>query len=86
MAERDEPPVVHLLAQWHEIPADMAAAVWNETIAAFKQAMAEFCLPEHPDGRCPSPDCQCSPLEALVTARAYELLGWQDAGSGDDDR
>jgi hypothetical protein len=78
----DYSPVVRLLAQWHEVPLEAAEAGWNRIIAAFKQAMAEFGIPEHPDGRCPDAGCQHSALEPLVTARADELLGLP---IGDDD-
>jgi hypothetical protein len=73
-------PVEHLIAQWYEIPVSAAHVIWQEMIAAFKQAMTEFGIAEHPGGRCPAPGCQCSPLEALVTARANELLGFPDGG------
>jgi hypothetical protein len=73
----------HLLAQYYEWPIAEATAALNLSIAAFKQALADFGIPEHPGGRCPSSDCQCSPAEPLVTARAYELLGWQDGGGVD---
>ena len=78
-----ESRAARLLAEYYEWPLAEAAAAFNHALGAFKQAMAEFGIPEHPGGKCPSPGCQCSPLEALVTARAYELLGWQDAGSDD---
>jgi hypothetical protein len=77
-----ETPVTHLLAQYYECPPEAAAALWAQSIAAWKQAMAEFGIADHPGGKCPAPDCQCSPLSELVTARAYELLrlsGWEDA-------
>ena len=76
-----ESRAVRLLAEYYEMPLAETAAAFNMTLAAFKQALDEFGIPEHPDGKCPSPGCQCSPLEALVTARANELLGFPDAGS-----
>ena len=70
--------VINLLAQYHEYPVDAMTAIWDQTVAAFKQAMAEFGIGEHPDGNCPEGGCQCCSLEPLVTMRAFELLGIQE--------
>lgn len=78
-----ESRAVRLLAQYYEMPLAETAAAFDRALAAFRQAMAEFGIPEHPGGRCPSPGCQCSPLEALVSARADELLGLME-DDGDD--
>ena len=75
-----ESRAVRLLAEYYEMPLAETAEAFKLTLAAFKQAIAEFGIAEHSGGQCPSPDCQCSPLEALVTARANELLGFTDGG------
>jgi hypothetical protein len=81
----DFPPAVHRLAERYEVPLETAAFAYGRTIAAFKQAAAEFGIAGHPDGKCPSAGCQCSPLEPLITARANELLGLA-TGSADAGR
>lgn len=73
MGNREE--LNHLLAQWHECPVPMAAEALDQNIAAFKQAMADLGIPEHPGGQCPSEDCDCLALMEVVTFRAYEILG-----------
>ena len=78
-----ESRAVRLLAEYYEWPLAEAAEAFRLTLAAFKQAFAEFGIPEHPGGKCPAPGCQCMPLEALVTARANELLGFTDGGGTD---
>jgi hypothetical protein len=70
-----ESRAARLLAEYYEMPIMETTEAFNQTLAAFRRAMAEFGIPEHPGGQCPAPGCQCSPLEALVTARAHELLG-----------
>lgn len=70
--------VISLLAQYHKCPVDAMTAIWDQTLAAFRQAMAEFGIGEHPDGKCPESGCQCCSLEPLVTARAFELLGIEE--------
>ena len=44
------------------------------TLRAFKQACREAGIPEHPGGRCPSPDCRCEELADQVEARAIEII------------
>ena len=73
-----ESRAVHLLAQYLECPVEVAAAHWEQAIGAFKQAMAEFGIGNHPDGKCPTAGCPCALLAAPVTARAHELLGLED--------
>ena len=75
-----ESRAVRLLAEYYEMPLAETAIAFSLTLAAFRQAAAEFGIPEHPGGKCPAPGCQCMPLEALVTARANELLGFTDGG------
>ena len=65
----------HLLAQQWECPVTMVTAIIDQNFAAWKQAMAEFGVPEHPDGKCPAQPCPCSPMAEMVTFRAYELMG-----------
>jgi hypothetical protein len=65
----------HLLAQYHEVPVAAAHAAFDEQIGAWKQAMAEFGVPEHPGGKCPIQPCPCSAMAELVTLRACELMG-----------
>lgn len=65
----------HLLAQWLECPVPVAAESFDRNVAAFKQAMAELGIPDHPGGQCPSEDCDCMALVEVVTFRAYEILG-----------
>jgi hypothetical protein len=45
-----------------------------QAAAAFRQAMDELGVPEHPNGECPTPDCTCVAVAPLVEVRAYELL------------
>jgi hypothetical protein len=78
----DFPPAVHRLAEYYEVPLEAAAFAYGRTIAAFRQAAAEFGIAGHPDGKCPSAGCQCSALEPLIAARAEELLA--RPGGGDD--
>ena len=65
----------HLMAQWWECPLPMAEDALSEIFAAWKQAMAEMGVPEHPGGKCPAQPCNCGALMELVTFRAYELMG-----------
>ena len=44
------------------------------TIQAFKQAMTEAGIPEHPGGKCPTPDCNCEDLADQVEARAIQIV------------
>jgi hypothetical protein len=80
-----ESRAARLLAEYYEMPLAETAVAFSVTLAAFKQAMAEFGIPEHPGGKCPSPGCQCSPLEMLVTVRAEELLGLAESEGGEGD-
>lgn len=68
----------HLMAQWHECPVPEAAARLDLVFSAFKQAMAELSIPDHPGGQCPAAPCDCSALLELVTLRAAEILGLLD--------
>lgn len=43
------------------------------TLRAFKQACDEAGIPEHPGGKCPTPDCNCRDLADQVEARAIEI-------------
>jgi len=63
------------LAQWWERPVPAVAEGLDRTIAAFKQALAELGVPDHPGGRCPAEDCNCMALAEVVAFRAYEILG-----------
>ena len=67
---------VHLLAQRYEVPVEQAQAAWDRVIGAFRQAMADLGVPEHPGGKCPSRPCPCSPMATLVELRADELMGF----------
>jgi hypothetical protein len=67
--------LIRLMAQWWECPPAVAAEAFSRNLAAWKQAMAEYGVPEHPAGECPSVPCPCAVADELVTARAYELLG-----------
>lgn len=44
------------------------------TITAFKQAMAEAGIPEHPGGKCPTVDCRCLELAGQIEARAIQII------------
>lgn len=46
----------------------------RRTIRAFKQAMTDLGIPEHPGGKCPAPDCRCEDLADQVEARAIEII------------
>jgi hypothetical protein len=46
----------------------------RRTIRAFKQAMADLGIPDHPGGKCPSPDCRCKALADQVEARAIAIV------------
>lgn len=47
-----------------------AAAV---IVGAFTDACAEAGIAEHPDGKCPAPDCRCRELADPIEKRATEL-------------
>ena len=72
-----------LLAQWWECPRDTASVTLDRTIAAWKQAMAESGVPEHPEGRCPSQPCPCEAVADQVTRRACELMSLPPAATAD---
>jgi hypothetical protein len=74
----------HLLAQWWECPVDAATEAVDRNLAAWKQAMAEFGVPDHPGGKCPSLPCPCSAMTELITFRAYELLGLPASAAAED--
>lgn len=42
-------------------------------IRAFLQAMKEFGVPEHPGGKCPTPDCNCADMADAIEARAAQI-------------
>jgi hypothetical protein len=65
----------HRLAQWWEYPVSAVTEGLDRTIAAFRQALGELSIPDHPGGECPTQDCTCMALVELVTFRAYEILG-----------
>lgn len=73
MGDREE--LHHLTAQWLECAVPVAAEALDRAVAAFKQALAELGIPDHPGGQCPAASCQCMTLEEIVTFRAYEILG-----------
>ncbi len=73
MGNREE--LDHLTAQWHECPVPVAAEALDRVFGAFKQALAELGIPDHPGGQCPAEDCDCMALIEVVTFRAYEILG-----------
>jgi hypothetical protein len=73
MGNRDEAD--RLLAQWWEVPTTVVTEGMDLVVAAFRQALAEFGIPDHPGGRCPAEDCDCLALTDVVTFRAYEILG-----------
>ena len=73
MGNREE--LDHLIAQRHECPVPVAAEGLDRAFAAFKQALAEVDVPEHPGGQCPTASCECMALAEVVTFRAYEILG-----------
>ena len=70
--------VISLLARYQKCPVDAMTAIWDQTLAAFRQAMAEFGIGEHPAVEAPGAGGQCCSLELLVTARAFELLGIEE--------
>jgi hypothetical protein len=74
MGNREE--LDHRLAQWWECPVPVATEGLDRTIAAFKQALAELGIPDHPGGQCPAESCDCLALIEVVTFRAYEILGF----------
>lgn len=43
-------------------------------LGAFKQAITEAGIPEHVDGKCPTPDCNCEDLAGQVEARAIQIV------------
>lgn len=81
MSEREQ--LDSLLAQWWECPRDMASVTLDRTIAAWKQAMAESGIPEHPGGKCPSQPCPCEAASDQVTVRACELLPLSPAATAE---
>jgi hypothetical protein len=56
------------------LAAALRAGRLAEVAAAFRQAMAELGIPDHPDGECPDKFCPCVPFEPLVMARVAALL------------
>jgi hypothetical protein len=46
----------------------------RRTLRAFKQACQEAGIPEHPNGECPAPDCNCRDFADQVEARAIEII------------
>jgi hypothetical protein len=50
----------------------------RRTLGAFKLAMRELGVPEHPDGKCPSQPCNCAGMADAVEARAIELVSDPD--------
>ncbi|MGH2843604.1 MAG: hypothetical protein ACRDKL_08475 [Solirubrobacteraceae bacterium] len=54
----------------------------RRVLGAFKLAMRKHGVPEHPDGQCPTWDCDCRAMEDFIEASAVELLaepGIEDA-------
>lgn len=43
-------------------------------LRAFVQAMTDLGIPEHPDGQCPGPDCDCETKADQVEARAIQII------------
>lgn len=43
-------------------------------LGAFRQAMTDLGIPEHPDGQCPRPDCDCESRADEVEARAIQII------------
>jgi hypothetical protein len=68
------PDAVRWDAALAELGAALNAGRLAEVHAAFRQAMSEFGIPEHPDGECPPGDCPCLALEPLVIARVSTIL------------
>lgn len=64
-----------LIAQRMECPVAAVTAMLDQSFAAWKQALQEFGVPDHPGGQCPGQPCPCSAMAELVTFRAYELMG-----------
>jgi hypothetical protein len=52
-------------------------------VGAFKLAMRELGVPEHPDGQCPDWDCNCRELQPALVARVTELLTDPDIGDAE---
>jgi hypothetical protein len=46
----------------------------TRTLQAFKQAMTDLGLADHPNGQCPYPGCRCEELADQVEARAIEII------------
>jgi hypothetical protein len=82
MGNREE--LDHLTAQWLECPVPMAAEALDRAFAAFKQALAELRIPDHPGGQCPTASCECMALAEVVTFRAYEILGLPPEAAAED--
>ena len=53
----------------------VAADANDRVFGAFKQALADLGVRDHPGGQCPAGDCDCMALIEVVTFRAYEILG-----------
>jgi hypothetical protein len=66
------------MAPWDAAITTLSAALragrLREVTAAFGQAMSEFGVPDHADGKCPPGDCPCEALEPLVVARVAMIL------------
>lgn len=73
-----------LMAQWLECPLEVSAAALDQNLAAWKQAMTEFGVPDHVNGKCPALPCPCGAMEKQVTRRAYELLGLPASATEED--
>ena len=71
--------VIGRLAQYHGCHPSVMSVVWDEVVAAFREAMAEFGVADHPCSCCPPADCQRCALEPHIRARAFRLLGIQEA-------
>ena len=65
-----ESRAVRLLAEYYEMPLAETAIAFSLTLAAFRQAAAEFGIPEHPGGKCPR-----SGLPVHAAGRARDRAG-----------
>lgn len=67
--------VITRLAAYYGCPPSVITVVWDQAVAAFRQAMTEFGVTGPPCGCCPAADCERCAMELRITERAYQLLG-----------
>jgi hypothetical protein len=61
-------------------PYERATHYERLVLGAFKLAMRQLGIPDHPDGRCPAAECSCAGMADAAEARALQLLTDPDIG------